>query len=174
MEGDKNFISLTEAARCTPYSAEYLSLLARKGRLPAKKIGRNWYTTKVAVADYIEQQKQILLEELEKRNTSAQLQASTNNTVLYNQRFYSLEELGIAGGPLSAMPLFTTRRLRSFFPRFAQSFVIFAAVGILFFSVGVFVINYHTTGSFDSALSKSRQDLSNLAAVGKELWDLLY
>src|SRR3989344_5980972 len=49
-------ISLAKAAQNTPYSQEYLSLLARKGKLTSKKIGRNWYTTRAAVEEYISQQ----------------------------------------------------------------------------------------------------------------------
>lgn len=45
-------ITLSEAAKGTPYSQEYLSLLARKGQLDAVKIGRNWHTTHAAVAAY--------------------------------------------------------------------------------------------------------------------------
>lgn len=33
----------------TPYSQEYLSLLARTGRLEALKRGRNWYTMPSAI-----------------------------------------------------------------------------------------------------------------------------
>ena len=46
------YISLADAAQGTPYSQEYLSLLARKGQLDAVKIGRNWHTTHEAVAAY--------------------------------------------------------------------------------------------------------------------------
>ena len=46
------WIPLREAAQGTPYSQEYLSLLARTGRLEALKKGRNWYTTHQAVAAY--------------------------------------------------------------------------------------------------------------------------
>ncbi len=46
------WIPLREAARGTPYSQEYLSLLARTGRLEAIKRGRVWYTTRQAVAAY--------------------------------------------------------------------------------------------------------------------------
>jgi len=49
---DDEWISLTQAAEGTPYSQEYLSLLARKGRLEAIKRGRVWLTTRQAVADY--------------------------------------------------------------------------------------------------------------------------
>lgn len=48
------WIPLREAALGTPYSQEYLSLLARKGRLEAVKRGRVWYTTRRAVAAYRE------------------------------------------------------------------------------------------------------------------------
>ncbi|HLT33631.1 MAG TPA: Fic family protein [Aquaticitalea sp.] len=36
-----------------PYSQEYISLLARRGKIDAYKEGRNWLTTKEAVEDYI-------------------------------------------------------------------------------------------------------------------------
>jgi Fic family protein len=37
-----------------PYSQEYVSLLARQGKIDAHKEGRNWFTTKEAVLNYIE------------------------------------------------------------------------------------------------------------------------
>jgi len=46
------WIPLRQAARSTPYSQEYLSLLARRGRLEAIKRGRVWHTTLRAVAAY--------------------------------------------------------------------------------------------------------------------------
>lgn len=49
---DEQWISLRSAAEGTAYSQEYLSLLARKGRLDATKRGRNWYTTRQAVTAY--------------------------------------------------------------------------------------------------------------------------
>lgn len=36
-----------------PYGQEYVSLLARQGKIDAHKEGRNWYTTKEAVLDYL-------------------------------------------------------------------------------------------------------------------------
>ncbi len=51
---EDEWIPLRDAARGTPYSQEYLSLLARKGRLEAVKRGRVWYTTRRAVAAYRE------------------------------------------------------------------------------------------------------------------------
>lgn len=53
---EPGYISLTEAAKISPYSQEYLSLLSRRGKLKAKKFGRNWYTTKEALQDYIKEQ----------------------------------------------------------------------------------------------------------------------
>jgi Fic family protein len=51
-EPEQNWISLAQAAEGTPYSQEYLSLLARKGRLEAIKRGRVWLTTRQAVEAY--------------------------------------------------------------------------------------------------------------------------
>jgi Fic family protein len=51
---EEEWIPLREAAQGTPYSQEYLSLLARNGRLEAIKRGRAWYTTRQAVAAYQE------------------------------------------------------------------------------------------------------------------------
>jgi len=56
-EPGQGFISLAEAARNTPYSQEYLSLLARRGRLEAVKIGRNWHVTRKALDRYIASKK---------------------------------------------------------------------------------------------------------------------
>jgi len=36
-----------------PYGQEYVSLLARRGKIDAYKQGRNWVTTKAAVMDYV-------------------------------------------------------------------------------------------------------------------------
>lgn len=46
----------------SPYSQEYISLLARQGKIDAHKEGRNWFTTKKAIEDYIanRQRKRIL------------------------------------------------------------------------------------------------------------------
>ena len=49
---DEQWIPLAQAADGTPYTQEYLSLLARQGRLEAIKRGRVWYTTRKAVKAY--------------------------------------------------------------------------------------------------------------------------
>jgi Fic family protein len=51
------YISLQEAAKLCNYGMEYLSYLARTGRLNAIKIRRNWMTTREALMDYIEKTK---------------------------------------------------------------------------------------------------------------------
>jgi Fic family protein len=48
------YISLQEASTLCNYSIEYLSYLARTGRLSAIKFRRNWMTTREALIDYIE------------------------------------------------------------------------------------------------------------------------
>jgi hypothetical protein len=39
-------LTLKEASKLTPYTQEYLSLLARKGNIGAFKLHRNWVITK--------------------------------------------------------------------------------------------------------------------------------
>ena len=53
-------ISIVDAAKNTPYSAEYLSLLARRGLIDAIKIGRNWATTRAIVCAYTERHKHLV------------------------------------------------------------------------------------------------------------------
>ena len=49
---EEEWISLREAAMGTPYSQEYLSLLARTGRIEAMKRGKVWFTTHQIIQDY--------------------------------------------------------------------------------------------------------------------------
>ena len=52
-EFSERYISLAEAAKQTKYSQEYLSLLARKGKIGAIKFGRNWVITKKDLEEYV-------------------------------------------------------------------------------------------------------------------------
>ena len=49
-----NLISLKEASKNLPYSADYLSLLVRKNRLFGKKVDGKWMTTKEAIDEYVQ------------------------------------------------------------------------------------------------------------------------
>ena len=51
---DYELISNIVAEEEIPYGQEYISLLARRGKLDAYKEGRNWLTTKKAVKNYFE------------------------------------------------------------------------------------------------------------------------
>ena len=52
---DEDYQSITNIVKepNIPYGQEYVSLLARQGKIDAHKEGRNWVTTKKAVEDYI-------------------------------------------------------------------------------------------------------------------------
>jgi Fic family protein len=54
---DKEFQSISSIVEepDITYSQEYVSLLARQGKIDAHKEGRNWFTTKQAVLDYIKE-----------------------------------------------------------------------------------------------------------------------
>ena len=55
----QDLISLTEAAKRYGLTSTYLRQLAIKGRLKARKIGRNWITTPGDVEDYINTRQKI-------------------------------------------------------------------------------------------------------------------
>ncbi len=50
----QGYISLKDATEYCEYSLEYLSLLARQGKLPAVKFNKNWMTTREAIESYIQ------------------------------------------------------------------------------------------------------------------------
>lgn len=50
----EKYLTLAELASKVPYSAKYLNLLARKGKLEAHKEGRNWLSSEEAIMRYIE------------------------------------------------------------------------------------------------------------------------
>jgi len=49
----EKYLPLLKISKSTPYSAKYLNLLARQGKLEAYKRGRNWLTSKEAVERYM-------------------------------------------------------------------------------------------------------------------------
>lgn len=51
---NREYLTLSEAAKISKnkYSAEYLSLLSRTGKIGAVKFGRNWKITKEALEEY--------------------------------------------------------------------------------------------------------------------------
>lgn len=53
----QELLPLSELAIGTPHSADYWSLLARKGRIDAIKKGKTWLTTKKVISSYVAQQK---------------------------------------------------------------------------------------------------------------------
>jgi Fic family protein len=58
-DNDNDFQKISDIVSepSSPYGQEYISLLARTGKIDAYKEGRNWFTTKEAVADYIANRK---------------------------------------------------------------------------------------------------------------------
>lgn len=55
--GDYEPISHIVSEPDVPYGQEYVSLLARQGKIDAYKEGRDWLTTKSAVQSYIKTRK---------------------------------------------------------------------------------------------------------------------
>ena len=55
--GKNELLQLTELAKISPYSQEYLSLRARQGVLDAIKLGSVWHSSKRALEEYIREHK---------------------------------------------------------------------------------------------------------------------
>lgn len=53
---DERLISLKEAAARSGLSHSHLRLLARTGKIEARRLGRDWFTTEQAVAAYLDSQ----------------------------------------------------------------------------------------------------------------------
>ncbi len=64
-KSSEKFLSLAEIAQNTSFSAKYLNLLARQGKLEAHKEGRDWLTSREAVERYLKNR-------LRKRNVISQ------------------------------------------------------------------------------------------------------
>lgn len=58
-ESDTNYLEVSKLVEeeDLPYGQEYISLLARQGKIDAYKEGRNWLTSKEAVANYMKNRK---------------------------------------------------------------------------------------------------------------------
>jgi hypothetical protein len=52
---EDELLTLAAASKISPYSQEYLSLLARKRRIAAVKVGREWMITKKELQRYAEE-----------------------------------------------------------------------------------------------------------------------
>lgn len=50
---EEKYLPIRDICKGTPYSQEYLSLLARRGKIEAIKFGRNWVTSEKAIKKYI-------------------------------------------------------------------------------------------------------------------------
>lgn len=72
----EEYISLKKATEYCNYSADYLKLRARQGKLKAVKLGRNWFTTRKWLEDY---ENQVSKEVLRKRK---------GNIPLFNISFF--------------------------------------------------------------------------------------
>lgn len=53
----KEYLLLSEISKNCPYSQEYLSKLAKEGKIDAYKEKRNWLTTKEAIENYIKKER---------------------------------------------------------------------------------------------------------------------
>lgn len=67
---DEELIPLSEAAAIAKLHPDHLRKLAQKGYLRARKVGRNWVTSREAVADYLGDAEKRSRDPLKKRRTN--------------------------------------------------------------------------------------------------------
>lgn len=81
---------MAEASKICPYTQEYLSLMARRGLIQAKKVGRNWYTNVDAINEHLKLTKPeeivIIGQEKEKYKLTKQREVSNFQKKYFNFR----------------------------------------------------------------------------------------
>jgi hypothetical protein len=81
----EKLLSLSEASKNTPYSADYLSLLVRKNKLAGEKKDGKWYTSKKAIDDYLKKVAEASYERQETLNVK--IPAAENKKALINLKW---------------------------------------------------------------------------------------
>lgn len=71
IQNNSALISLARAAEITGYHQDYLGQLCRLGRLPAKKVGRNWFTSHEALKRMAAGTAEQLVEQVDEQKTSS-------------------------------------------------------------------------------------------------------
>jgi hypothetical protein len=94
-EEKEKLISLSEASKLAPYSANYLGLLIRKGRLKGEKSGTKWCTTKSAVKNYLNEVAEASYEHQESLNVK--IPAQENKKALNNLKWSLLLAVIVVG-----------------------------------------------------------------------------
>jgi len=84
----KDYISLQEATKCCQHSQEYLSLRARQKKLKSVKLGRNWFTKKEWLEDYLKKTQ----EYNEKQKIRKQIEPPENLPVENSNQPFALDQ----------------------------------------------------------------------------------
>lgn len=90
-------ISLSYASKLTGYHQDYLGQLCRAGKLPASKVGRNWFTSKEAVEKLTSPMSELqLIDELNEQSPQQEAEEFVDDTLYAN----SLEETKSTSQPV--------------------------------------------------------------------------
>lgn len=84
------YIPLCEASRQSGYTPEYLNSLARRGKLKAEKIGRNWHTTLAWLDDFVKSSAASKKERAE--TIDSKIQEYTNGAVCNREKDVVIEQ----------------------------------------------------------------------------------
>jgi hypothetical protein len=84
-DSKEKLISLNEASRMSPYTANYLGLLIRKGKLKGYKNGLKWCTTETDLKDYLSRVAEASYQHQE--NLNVKIPAQENKKALTNLKW---------------------------------------------------------------------------------------
>lgn len=131
MEDNKEkYVSLAEAAQFTNYSQDYLSLLCRQGKLKARKLGRNWVTTKEWVQQYVD-------------SSSSGVNVIPVKIVKNNTKCENKKEAGSSDGIIASVKrVFTSFEGEWCYFQGLMEFLVFALSMMLIF-VNLYLFAYH-------------------------------
>lgn len=118
-------ISLSQAAQITGYHQDYLGLLCRLGKMRASKIGRNWYTTKSDIQDFLKVPLSVE-ERLVIHEFSPEIEDSGTNTpqTVLTDEVETESETSESAEPISleqVLPHSTIRSIDSVFPKIERA-----------------------------------------------------
>jgi len=106
----KKLITLEEASKMTPYTADYLGQLIRKGRLDAWKEKGRWHTTREAVEEYMRKVAEESYRHHE--NLAAMIpDAETRISVRWKWAYLALGALFIAAGIFGSYAYFGSKKV---------------------------------------------------------------
>lgn len=153
------FISLKQAAIYCSYSADYLKLRARSGKLKAQKIGRAWVTTKEWVEDYARE-----MEAYKKKNWTSLAKKNAD-------KLPAKDKKRIIKTAKAIKPNLKFRISPSFVKNISVIFIIFLVItGALFFRNSLFSVYKNLSSQALTRIPLVQKDMADALKTSAEIF----